>query len=110
MHPGVYPRPLKLMVCVSLGLATMLFAAQAVSSPSALTPSTEKPIIYIKADKQSCWQQCRHLCTGRPRASCRVCVRRCKAQAARILAVCSNVWISGAGPVTTICDSGGHRP
>jgi len=86
MHRGLCPLLLKIVVCFILGIAPVLLAPQAVASSSALIASAQGPFVDIKTDKRNCWQRCRHLCSGRPRSACSLCIRQCRAQTASTLA------------------------
>jgi hypothetical protein len=77
---------IKIIVCFILVGAALPFGGHATAASSAtLVPSAPTAIIEAKTDRQYCWQRCRHLCRGRPKTSCGLCMRQCKARSAKSL-------------------------
>src|SRR5215831_14499555 len=76
----------KIIACFVLVGAALLFSERAAAASSAtLVLSAPSAIIEAKTDRQYCWQRCRHLCRGRPKTSCGLCMRQCKARSAKSL-------------------------
>ena len=78
----IYPWSMKIAVCFILLSASVLFPPLAPASTSLLIPSTQSLIIHVKTERRNCWHRCRHLCMGRPRIACSLCVRQCKTKSA----------------------------
>jgi hypothetical protein len=115
----------KIIVCFILVGAALPFSERAAAASSAtLVLSAPSAIVEAKTRRQYCWQRCRHLCRGRPKTACGLCMRQCKAQSAKSL-VGGNVFRTArddapqetaiipelASPATQLhnCKAGGFR-
>jgi hypothetical protein len=76
---------IRTIVCFVLISAPSPLGPRAAAASSTLVPSAQSALIEVKTDRGHCWHRCRHLCRGRPKSSCRFCMRQCKAQSANTL-------------------------